>query len=77
MNRPRIPFLSLAPSSPGGAGNGEQDVRDAIGHAVAGDILDGRMLDALPLEGSLLAVTLRTGIPVTAAKPGFLQKLFR
>ena len=54
-----------------------QDVRDAIGRAVAGDILDGRMLDALPLEGSLLAVTLRTGIPITAAKRGFLQKLFR
>ena len=36
-----------------------------------------RMLDALPLEGSSLAATLRTGIPITAAKPGFLQKLFR
>jgi hypothetical protein len=53
------------------------DVRDAIGRAISGDILEGRTLDALPLEGSSLAVTLRTGIPVTAAKPGFLQKLFR
>jgi len=54
-----------------------QDVRDAIGRAISGDILHGRTLDALPLEGSSLADTLRTGIPVTAAKPGFLQKLFR
>jgi len=54
-----------------------QDVRDAIGHAITGDILGGRMLDAMPLEGSSLAATLRTGIPVTAAKRGFLQKLFR
>jgi hypothetical protein len=54
-----------------------QDVRDAIGRAIVGDILGGRMLDALPLEGSSFAVTLRTGIPVTAAKPGLLQKLFR
>src|SRR4051794_11163832 len=48
-----------------------QDVRDAIGRAIKGDVLRGRMLDALPLEGSSLAVTLRTGIPVTAAKRGF------
>ena len=54
-----------------------QDVRDAIGRAVAGDVLGGRMLDAMPLEGSSLAATLRTGIPVTAAKRGFLHKLFR
>jgi hypothetical protein len=56
-----------------------QDVRAAIGRAITGDVLGGRMLDALPLEGSSLASTLRTGIPipVTAAKRGFLQKLFR
>ena len=54
-----------------------QDVRDAIGRAISGDILAGRMLDALPLEGSSLADTLRTGIPITAGKSGFLQKLFR
>ena len=54
-----------------------QDVRDAIGRAIKGDVLRGRMLDALPLEGSSLAVTLRTGIPVIAAKRGFFQKLFR
>lgn len=56
-----------------------QDVRAAIGRAIAGDVLGGRMLDALPLEGSSLASTLRTGIPIpiTAAKRGFLQKLFR
>ena len=50
-----------------------QEVRDAIGHAIVGDILRGRMLDAMPLEGSSLAATLRTGIPVTAAKGGFLH----
>ena len=54
-----------------------QDVRAAIGRAVAGDVLKGRLLDALPLAGSSLAPTLRTGIPITAAKRGFLQKLFR
>jgi hypothetical protein len=54
-----------------------QDVRDAIGRAVAGNVLNGRLLDAMPLEGSSLAVTLRTGIPIPAAKRGFLQKLFR
>jgi hypothetical protein len=35
------------------------------------------MLDAMPLDGSPLSSTLRTGIPVTAAKRGFIQKLFR
>ena len=54
-----------------------QEVRDAIGRALVGDILKGRLLDAVPLEGSSLASTLRTGIPVTAAQRGFLQKLFR
>jgi SseB protein C-terminal domain/SseB protein N-terminal domain len=53
------------------------DVQAAINRAVAGDVLKGRPLDALPLEGSSLASTLRTGIPVIAAKRGFLQKLFR
>ena len=50
-----------------------QDVRDAIGRAISGDILGSRMLDAMPLEGSSLAATLRTGIPITAAKRGFLH----
>jgi SseB protein C-terminal domain/SseB protein N-terminal domain len=55
------------------------EVRAAIGRAITGDVLGGHMLDALPLEGSSLASTLRTGIPITitAAKRGFLQKLFR
>ncbi|KRQ96199.1 hypothetical protein CQ12_23415 [Bradyrhizobium jicamae] len=44
-----------------------QDVQDAIGRALTGDILEGKILDAVPLEGSSLASTLRTGIPVTAA----------
>lgn len=54
-----------------------QDVRAAIGRAVAGDVLNGWVLDAKPLDGSELSMTLRTGIPITAAKRGFLQKLFR
>jgi hypothetical protein len=52
-------------------------VRAAIGRALAGNILQGRMLDAVPLSDSSLAPTLRTGIPVIAAKRGFLSKLFR
>ena len=54
-----------------------QDVRDAIGRAVKGNVLNGMMLDAKPLDAGDLSATLRTGIPVTAAKRGFLQKLFR
>jgi type III secretion system (T3SS) SseB-like protein len=50
-----------------------QEVRDAIGRAIAGDILGGHILDAMPLDGSALAVNLRTGIPVTAAKGGFIH----
>ena len=56
-----------------------QDVRAAIGRAVTGDVLGGRMLDALPLDGSSLASHLayRNSHSITAAKRGFLQKLFR
>ena len=53
------------------------DVRSAIGRAVAGDVLKGRILDAMPLDDGSLSSTLRTGIPVTAANRGFLKKLFR
>jgi hypothetical protein len=53
------------------------DVQAAINRAVAGDVLKGRPLDALPLEDNSFCSTLRTGIPVTAAKRGILQKLFR
>ena len=49
-----------------------QDVQDAIGRAIAGDVLEGRILDAVALEGSSLASTLRTGIPI-AAKGGILH----
>ena len=35
------------------------------------------LLDAVPLEHSSLASTLRTGIPIPAAKRGLFQKLFR
>jgi hypothetical protein len=58
--------------------NGEwQDIRAAIGRAVTGNILKGRLLDAMPLNDSSFSSTLRTGIPVTAEKRGFLSKLFR
>jgi len=50
-----------------------QDVRDAIGRAVVGDILQGRVLDAKPLDAGEISVTLRTGIPIIAAKGGFLH----
>jgi hypothetical protein len=43
------------------------DVQTAINRAVAGDILKGRPLDAVPLEHNSFASTLRTGIPITAA----------
>ena len=52
------------------------DVQAAITRAVAGNVLKGRPLDAVPLESSSLASTLRTGIPIPAAKRGFFQKLF-
>ena len=48
----------------------------AINRAIAGNVLKGRPLDAVPLESSSLASTLRTGIPIPAAKRGFFQKLF-
>ena len=56
-----------------------QAVLDAITRAVKGNILKGRMLDAMPLDGGSLSVTLRGGIPIIADAPkrGFLQKLFR
>jgi hypothetical protein len=54
-----------------------QDIRAAIGRALVGDILKGRVLDAMPLDASSFSSTLRTGIPVIAAKRGFLQKLFK
>ena len=55
MNRPRIPFLSLAPSSPGaaagGAGNGEPDVRDAIDRVISrGWFVLGPEVDAFESE---------------------------
>jgi hypothetical protein len=53
-----------------------QDVRAAVGRAVAGEVLGGHRLDALPLDNSAMSATLRTGIPVIAAKRGFFQKLF-
>jgi hypothetical protein len=56
-----------------------QDVRAAIGRAIKGDVLNGMMLDAMPLTTSEVSVTLRTGIPILTAAPkrGFFQKLFR
>jgi hypothetical protein len=54
-----------------------EDIRAAIGRALKDDVLGGWMLDAVSLDRTSLASTLRTGIPVIAAKRGFLQKLFR
>jgi SseB protein C-terminal domain/SseB protein N-terminal domain len=56
-----------------------QTVLDAITRAVNGNILNGRMLDAVPLDAGEMSVTLRGGIPILTAAPkrGFLQKLFR
>ena len=53
------------------------DVQQAIGRAVAGDVLGGRMLDAMPLDDGELSSTLRTGIPIVAPKRGFLKNLFK
>jgi hypothetical protein len=52
-------------------------VQAAINRAVQGNVLKGRPLDAVPLEGSSLATTLRSGIPIPAARRGFFQKLFK
>ena len=49
------------------------EVSAAIGRSVAGGVLGGRMLDAKPLDSSEISATLRTGIPVIAAKGGFLH----
>jgi hypothetical protein len=53
------------------------DVQQAIGRAVAGDVLGGRMLDAMPLNDSEVSSTLRTGIPIVARKRGFLKNPFK
>jgi len=54
-----------------------EDVRVAIGRALKDDVLSGWMLDAVSLHSSSLASTLRTGIPVIAAKRRYFQKLFK
>jgi len=51
------------------------DVRAAIGRAVTGGVLQGRMLDAMPLDSGSISSTLRSGIPVIV-KRGFFN-LFR
>ena len=48
-------------------GGSWKDVQAAIGRAVAGNVLKGRMLDAVPLDSSSLSGSLRGGIPVLAA----------
>jgi hypothetical protein len=50
-----------------------QDVQAAIGRALAGGKLLDRELDAMPLDHSPIAINLRTGIPVVAAKSGILN----
>lgn len=51
-------------------------VEAAINRAIAGGVLQGRSLQAVPLDGSELSVILRSGIPVVAKKRG-LFGLFR
>lgn len=45
----------------------------AVSRAMAEGALKGKFLDVVPLEQSSLAPTLRTGIPVIAAKRGFFS----
>lgn len=52
------------------------DVQQAVGRAVKGDVLDGRLLDVMKLNDGEVSSTLRTGIPIAARKRGFLKKLF-
>jgi SseB protein C-terminal domain/SseB protein N-terminal domain len=86
LNSVRGAFLMLAQRSGksepswmlGVDNNGSwEDVRAAIRRALNDDVLGGWMLDAVSLQSSSLASTLRTGIPVIAAKRGFFQKLFK
>ncbi len=53
------------------------EVRSAIGRAVAGGVLGGRALDAQPLSQSSLAQDLRGGIPILAPKRRSLFSFFR
>ena len=53
------------------------DVRAAIGRAVTGNVLEGRMLDAMPIDGSGFSEKLRSGIPLIAAKRGLFSRLFK
>jgi hypothetical protein len=53
------------------------EVRPAIGRAVAGDVLKGRLLDAMSLDDGPFSSTLRSGIPIVPAKRGFFNRLFR
>jgi len=48
----------------------------AINRAIAGEVLQGRSLEAVPLDDSELAVILRTGIQIVPEKRAFLG-LFR
>jgi hypothetical protein len=50
-----------------------QDVQAAISRALAGGQLLDREFDAMPLDHSPIAINLRTGIPVVAAKSGILN----
>jgi hypothetical protein len=47
-----------------------EEVHVAISRAVAGGVLKGRLLDAMPLDGSSISSTLRKGISVIAGERG-------
>jgi hypothetical protein len=53
------------------------DIQQAVGRAVKGDVLDGRLLDVMKINDGEVSSTLRTGIPIVAPKRGFLKNLFR
>jgi hypothetical protein len=54
-----------------------EDVQNAVGRAVQGDVLDGYQLDVMKIDDGEMSSTLRTGIPIAASKRGFLKNLFR
>lgn len=50
------------------------EIVDALRRAIAGDVLQGLDIEAMPLDAGEFAVTLRTGIPVIAKERSFLDR---
>ncbi|MDB5503592.1 MAG: hypothetical protein JWR89_3494 [Tardiphaga sp.] len=53
-----------------------RDVTEAVGRAVAGDILQGYLLDVMAIGRSEFAEGLRDGISVLPPRRGFFRRLF-